>query len=275
VYSTSHEHELELISLISTGERSASKFSAAALALACDLAAWRSLRGFSMHAPDFDRMAVMVAGGVTRRRAMRYLGGSLASALAGALLRRPGIASAVLECTTDQECAKLGGTACVPLTCQVIPGDGRKACIDAPRPDGAQCGPNDDPCHAPVCQHGNCVSGGTLADGTDCDDGDACTSDTSCQQGVCTGGEAIACPSTGNPCRPQQCDSQTGECVLLQSQDGTPCDDGNPGTTGSTCQAGVCAGGQPTTGGQTPTNSPPPTGGHHRRKHHHHRKSRR
>ena len=44
------------------------------------------------------------------------------------------------------------------------------------------------------------------------------------------------------PCEWARCDSATGTCLVLTSEDGTPCSDGLDDTRGDRCVAGVCRG---------------------------------
>ena len=92
-------------------------------------------------------------------------------------------------------------------------------------------------CDSVSCEEGLCVRA-LHADGTPCDDGDACTGDDQCLAGVC-GGAPVICEAAG-PCSVAGCDPATG-CTLAP-QSGTSCDDLNPCTPSSTCEAGQCRG---------------------------------
>ncbi|HXU01227.1 MAG TPA: DUF11 domain-containing protein [Polyangia bacterium] len=50
-------------------------------------------------------------------------------------------------------------------------------------------------------------------------------------------------PTPANPCKVGACDPMTGNCNIVNAATGTPCDDGNVCTVGTTCSAGVCGGG--------------------------------
>ena len=56
--------------------------------------------------------------------------------------------------------------------------------------------------------------------------------------------EAELCPpgacDDGNACTVDQCNPADGACTHPNEADGTPCDDGNPGTVQDTCQKGTC-----------------------------------
>jgi hypothetical protein len=58
-----------------------------------------------------------------------------------------------------------------------------------------------------------------------------CTSDADCND--------------GHDCTVDTCNLASGVCFYSLASDGTSCDDGNPCTQSSTCQAGVCTGGSP------------------------------
>ncbi|MBI5609626.1 MAG: hypothetical protein HY902_12210 [Deltaproteobacteria bacterium] len=61
---------------------------------------------------------------------------------------------------------------------------------------------------------------------------------------------AITCPAPADPCQIAKCvepgdpkgQPAAPSCASFPAPDGTACNDGNAGTTGDTCQAGVCAG---------------------------------
>ncbi|MDC3962254.1 hypothetical protein KEG38_51020 [Polyangium jinanense] len=83
----------------------------------------------------------------------------------------------------------------------------------------------------------------TLLTGPTCDDGDLCTQTDVCQSGVCTGQDPTLC-AMPDPCHKQDaCNPKTGVCPLpVNTDDNTPCDDGNDCTTEDRCQAGGCTG---------------------------------
>jgi len=55
----------------------------------------------------------------------------------------------------------------------------------------------------------------------------------------------VTCPDNPDPCLDDVCDPSTGTCEPLPAQDGLPCDDGDPKTSGDQCLAGLCSGGKP------------------------------
>jgi C1A family cysteine protease len=83
------------------------------------------------------------------------------------------------------------------------------------------------------------------ADGSACDDENACTQSDSCLEGVCTGADPIECTALDNCHLAGECDPGSGVCSNPAVENGTPCDDGDQCTQVSTCQAGVCTGGDP------------------------------
>ena len=54
------------------------------------------------------------------------------------------------------------------------------------------------------------------------------------------------CHDTTDPCKVSLCDPTTGNCVVGNAPNGTPCEDGNLCTVGDTCQSGQCQAGRVT-----------------------------
>ena len=143
-----------------------------------------------------------------------------------------------LECGPEISCPA-PESPCHVVTCV----DG--SCEESLAPLGTQCAPDDDQ-GEPACLQGSCSTEGlcvsAVLTGMPCDDGDPCTTDDTCTEaGLCQGGGATKCPSTG-PCEIGLCDSLSG-CVSLPVADGLLCDDGDPCTVQTSCELGVCAGG--------------------------------
>jgi hypothetical protein len=181
-----------------------------------------------------ERVVRTLTTAPTRRQALGGVLGAVATALAGILVPRPEhVGAQEAQCDSDADCA--AGSA---------------------------------PCHPRVCRNRTCVPGTASPDGTPC--GNPCTNDT-CQGGVCTTGTPVTCQAT-DVCHDGVCNPGTGLCGQTPKANGTPCDDGSPGTINSTCQVGVCTGGQLVSGSPPPASPPPPTIVHRRRKHRHHRK---
>ena len=86
------------------------------------------------------------------------------------------------------------------------------------------------------------------ADDTVCDDDLFCIEDTTCQSGRCVG-ETRDCNADEDyaGCKTQVCNEALGQCTETQTNlpNGTPCDDGDEGTTEDQCTDGVCAGTPP------------------------------
>lgn len=102
--------------------------------------------------------------------------------------------------------------------------------------------PADGDCRsAGECDHetGECTSP-PLPDGTSCSDGDLCSAGDRCIAGACEAVGPVPCPALG-PCMDVgTCDPLTGACSAPPLPNGTSCDDGDPCTVTSTCQAGSC-----------------------------------
>jgi hypothetical protein len=75
-----------------------------------------------------------------------------------------------------------------------------------------------------------------------CNDTLGCTTNDRCNGlGQCTG-TLKSCAYLDDQCNTGTCQEPAGTCVKTPVTDGTACDDGDPGTTGDQCSAGVCAG---------------------------------
>ncbi len=137
------------------------------------------------------------------------------------------------------------GTKCPQdsLPCTNDACDGKGACVHLPT--GAclikgECfafGPNPNN----VCE--KCFGGnyGWTAVGGACSDGNACTFGDACSGAACLPGAVTNCDD-GNACTLDACDGGKG-CGAVALADGATCSDGNAGTTGDACAAGVCKAG--------------------------------
>ncbi len=107
-----------------------------------------------------------------------------------------------------------------------------------------------DQCHdAGVCDPatGLCSDPAT-AEGTACDDGSLCTATDMCEDGICVGTDAVICSAPAECLDAGVCDPATGLCSEpTVSADGSPCEDGDLCTTGSTCASSICMTGTPLT----------------------------
>lgn len=172
------------------------------------------------------------------------------------------------ECVGDDEvdCSELD-SACTVGVCN--PADG--SCVAEPANEGASCDDGDLCTVGSVCAEGLCGGGAPVdcsefdsacmvgrcdptdgscvaepvVDGTRCDDGDACTLEDVCVEGVCTSGAPMDCSRMDSACTVGVCDPDSGSCQAEPVEDGTACEGGNRCMVGSTCQEGVCAGGEP------------------------------
>jgi hypothetical protein len=84
-----------------------------------------------------------------------------------------------------------------------------------------------------------CVAGTPLV----CDDGNACNGVETCDSVTgCVPGTPVVCGPPDQCHVAGICSPGTGVCSYGQLPNGTTCDDGNSGTTGDSCQGGVCTG---------------------------------
>ncbi|MCB9788358.1 MAG: hypothetical protein H6744_16885 [Deltaproteobacteria bacterium] len=113
---------------------------------------------------------------------------------------------------------------------------------------GSPCplpGAVDPQCGVAACDGlGACVV--EVAVGVACDGGDPCAGVGACTgSGVCSPGEPVVCLPDA-PCQQASCDPVSGGCVSGPAADGTACDDSDPCTEGTVCEAGACGGGAST-----------------------------
>jgi hypothetical protein len=76
-----------------------------------------------------------------------------------------------------------------------------------------------------------------------------------CGGGSCQGGAPVVCSALDQCHVAGVCNPGTGLCSDPNAPDGTTCDDGNAGTSGDNCQAGVCTGGAACTSTNDPKSS--------------------
>lgn len=165
-----------------------------------------------------------------------------------------------VECTAASQC-HLAGT-CDPAT---------GLCSQPLQEDGTVCDDANLCTQSDTCRTGTCVGAepvecvaanqchlagvcdpftGQCSDpvrenGSQCDDGDICTRLDACRDGNCLGSAPVVCEPPDSCHLPGTCDPQTGECSNPAKDDGAECDDGNICTKHDSCQAGVCAAGEP------------------------------
>lgn len=72
-----------------------------------------------------------------------------------------------------------------------------------------------------------------------CDDADLCTENDTCQSGVCAG-TAVDCTSLDDPCNVGTCNSGSGLCEAVPTNEGGSCDDGLFCNGTDSCSSGSC-----------------------------------
>ncbi|MBI5608319.1 MAG: hypothetical protein HY902_05510, partial [Deltaproteobacteria bacterium] len=149
---------------------------------------------------------------------------------------------------TVKLCPPLTNHPCAAAVCE--PATGK--CATKPVLDGTPCEADNTLCTPKdACVSGVCVESPNVCDCTqdaDCaakEDGDLCNGTLYCdkQVGQCVVNPAtlVTCPAAKNTaCAHNTCDPKTGQCGLVESPTGTPCDDQNLCTAGDACQAGAC-----------------------------------
>jgi hypothetical protein len=157
--------------------------------------------------------------------------------------------SATTDCA-DAVCDIVTGT-CVPVwKAEGVLCDDGDPCTDGGACAGGACvaspvvcdAQDDGPCQARVCdaETGACVPV-PVDDGTACDDGAACTYEDTCSNGSCSG-NAIDCDFLDDGCRVGACQEPLGNCLQLDAEVGTVCDDGDTCTDDDQCDSGECLG---------------------------------
>lgn len=119
---------------------------------------------------------------------------------------------------------------CIPGGCQNEPGNA-----------GVECRRSFGSCDiAEVCDglSALCPPDARAPDGTSCDDDSACNGTETCFGGSCIGSGPLNC-NDGNPCTIDFCHECSG-CYHEPASEGGPCNDFNPATCRTTCQAGAC-----------------------------------
>ena len=175
------------------------------------------------------------------------------------------------EAGTDPPCGTPTVGPCEEMVCN----EQSQSCSLVPKPNGQPC-THDDLCTVnSTCQNGTCVG-----DPMDCsfapvpnechvavcnpqngqcepqpgnngqaciDPNDLCTVNKTCASGVCQGGQPKNCSYLTQGCLIGLCNTQNGQCTTTNAQNGLPCDDSDPCSTGESCLSGVCQGGTPIT----------------------------
>jgi hypothetical protein len=233
----------------------------------------------------FDRLTRSMAGGLSRRRVLKALAGSIAGVAGVGIRRHAGVASAQPVPTVICNPAVAGNSVCFSAALKIF--GTNNPCVTA-----ASCtGPIVDQFGRRECVFHFAAAGAPCSDGNACTQGDACDGAGHCQPGLpvtcdddaCTTGRcdpAIGCvqtpitcdapdachtadtcdPSTGcvftetdcshldGPCTVGVCNPTTGACESQPGHVGAPCDGGDACTQHTTCQPdGSCGGGQAVT----------------------------
>ncbi len=147
------------------------------------------------------------------------------------------------KCKSDADCAKLddndkcNGTLTCDAAGKCVISSGSKVVCDKTGCNKSSC----------IKATGECVIDNDVG-GSKCDDNNKCTTKDACGldpggsgKGTCKGGPATNC-NDGNPCTKDSCKPADG--CKHNNQPGMVCDDNDACSTGTTCIAGVCAGGQ-------------------------------
>ena len=125
-----------------------------------------------------------------------------------------------------RQAMRLLGGAVVGSALAMIPGAATAA------PKGPQCKPLHDKCTTNVqCCSRFCDKGGQQC---------SCPPEAEI---ACNNRCVPKCAPAGDPCKVSLCDPNTGNCIVGNAPNGTPCEDGNLCTLGDTCQSGQCKAG--------------------------------
>ena len=159
------------------------------------------------------------------------------------------------SCSSPADCND--GNACTNDVCDATGACSHTtiACNDGNACNGVEtCDPASGcvPGTPPVCNDGNACNGVETCDpasgcvpGTplSCNDGNACNGVETCNPASgCVGGTPVTCAPPDQCHTAGVCDPGTGLCGYGNQPNGTTCDDGNSGTSGDSCQNGVCVG---------------------------------
>eukprot|EP01059_Diplonema_ambulator_P004353 TRINITY_DN14055_c0_g1_i1.p1 TRINITY_DN14055_c0_g1~~TRINITY_DN14055_c0_g1_i1.p1 ORF type:complete len:4521 (+),score=859.58 TRINITY_DN14055_c0_g1_i1:194-13564(+) len=176
-----------------------------------------------------------------------------------------GVCAGTISCDSVTKCR--ASSSCKKPVCS------NNVCTEVNLPDGSVCTDFNSQTRGDVCKSGMCVGVATCTTvctrlsqchdvgvcdpitgmcsapespaGTPCDDGNPSTYGDNCANGACIGTQRCTTPCTSSDqCHVAGvCDPTTGICTDPMIPDNTPCDDGNPSTTGDICVNGVCVGG--------------------------------
>jgi hypothetical protein len=160
-------------------------------------------------------------------------------------------------CTTGDLCTA-GACAGTPTECPNSGCSGMGACNSGTGvceytdfADGTDCGEESGCLTGATCAEGACLPSSdacactTDEECADQEDGDLCNGSLGCVAGRCVvlPDSVPACPEiTTTQCQSHSCDPATGECVILDADEGATCDDGDICTESDSCAAGSCVG---------------------------------
>ena len=163
---------------------------------------------------------------------------------------------------TEMECDD--GNICTLDFCNIITGE----CDTEPTDSTVTCDDGDKCTRGDVCVEGNCSGSSVLCtpagvcklsecnpatgecevsitEGESCNDGLVCTSGDVCDaEGNCAGEHTCDNLVHPNPCKDYLC-SDSGDCIIVDVADRTPCNDGNACTQTDVCILGRCTGTNP------------------------------
>ncbi len=134
-----------------------------------------------------------------------------------------------------------GGGGAVRVPAAALGDAGSVSPDTAPDVCSPSCGPAKGPCVVWAASACTCIEV-PKPDNATCDDGDVCTLADRCKGGVCA-----TCPAHTSPAsRPSKAPHSDPHkrCGDSPNTVGVGCDDGDPCTAKSTCEAGVCGGGR-------------------------------
>ena len=136
----------------------------------------------------------------------------------------------------------------------LVPGCADGDCTTTALPDDAACSDLSSCTKGDVCKRGVCTGSPVAVAACACDtpadcaafeDGDLCNGSMTCRAGVCVFDftSIVVCGNDGeDACHERRCEPATGECPLVEADDQTSCDDGDPCTLADACLGGQCSG---------------------------------
>lgn len=120
-------------------------------------------------------------------------------------------------------------------------------CVDGECASGEprDCSDLSDQCNSGVCDNeSEACFASPLGSGSPCSDGSDRTFGDYCWNGECIAGEPVACAEFDDQCNIGEWSFELEECVIVQFQNGTACEDGYFCTVGDFCALGECVSGE-------------------------------